>query len=160
VQGAIADIRRLVYGLRPPALDDLGLVGALQSAGLPADGHQPGDLRVEIEVEGDLADLPAAVEVAAFRIAQEALINVVRHARASVGRVVLRRSDALLVEVLDDGGGFAPDAVAGVGLMSMRERAEELGGTVEVGARPGGGTRVAARLPLPLPELPRGDRRG
>jgi signal transduction histidine kinase len=143
---AIADIRRLVHGLRPPALDELGLVGALQrlAESCGADG-----LAVEVDVPGALPTLPAAVEVAAYRIVQEALTNVVRHAGARSCRVRLGAdAGALTVEVTDDGTGIAAAVTPGVGLSSMRERAAETGGACEVTAAPDGGTRVLARLPL------------
>jgi two-component system NarL family sensor kinase len=100
--------------------------------------------------------LPAAVEVAAYRTVQEALTNVARHAHATSCRVrisVDRARSALELEVTDDGVGMAEGRRAGVGLSSMRERAEELGGTCDVDSNPHGGTRVLARLPLPISEV-------
>jgi signal transduction histidine kinase len=139
---AVEDIRRLVRGLRPPALDDLGLLEALRTTGPAAHGG------VEIEASGDLAALPAAVEVAAFRLVQEAVTNAVRHAGAATVTVRLdARPGDLEVVVADDGIGIAEDAAPGVGLRSMRERVAELGGSLEVRADPGGGTRVRAVLP-------------
>ena len=145
VAGALADVRRLVHDLRPPALDDLGLVGAVrqQAERLLAP-------RVAVDVTATGADeLPAAVEVAAYRIASEALANVARHARATRCAVDLSRSgDALTMTVTDDGVGIPPGAPAGVGLVSLRERAAELGGRCAVGCPDGGGTVVRAELPL------------
>jgi signal transduction histidine kinase len=145
----VADVRRLVNGLRPPALDDLGLAFAIREQAerlsRPTDGHP---LDVEVTVEGDLRGLPAAVEVAAFRIAQEALVNVARHADATRCSVRLSRNGALELVVEDDGGGLATAARAGVGLVSMRERAAELGGTLQVAPRPARGTVVRALLPV------------
>jgi signal transduction histidine kinase len=95
--------------------------------------------------------LPAAVEVACYRIAQEAITNVARHSRAKTCRVRLsvdRGAGVLEVEITDAGVGMPEDRVAGVGLSSMRERAEELGGTLAVEPRRESGTRVLARLPL------------
>ncbi len=144
-QAAVADVRRLVYALRPPALDALGLAGALRA--LPA--HHRDDLRVEIEAPEPPPSLPAAVEVAAYRIAVEALNNVARHAEARDCKVHLTLDErALTVEVRDDGRGMPGDRRPGVGLQSMRERAEELGGTFAVGPGPAGGTSVRAWLPL------------
>jgi signal transduction histidine kinase len=139
----IGDIRELVYGLRPPALDDLGLTGALQAL---ADGGN--GLTVDVQVDGDLEDLPAAVEVAAYRIVQEALTNARRHAGARQAVVRLDRDDALKITVTDDGRGIAPGARAGVGMSSMRERAAELGGSCSISPSPDGGTVVQARLPI------------
>jgi signal transduction histidine kinase len=147
LRGAIADIRRLVHGLRPPALDELGLAGALQRLA-ERSTDDGGGLRVHVEVDAGLPALPAAVEVAAYRIVQEALTNTVRHAAAHRCRVRLGADgNDLLVEVADDGVGLPSDAVHGVGLSSMRERAEEMGGECRVAPGPGGGTTVLARLP-------------
>lgn len=145
---ALADLRQVVYGLRPPALDDLGLVGAVRAQ---ADRLAAGSgLAVELMVDEGLPALPAAVEVAAFRTAVEAVTNVVRHgqARRCCVRLGLPRPDTLELTVTDDGpdgdgGAWTP----GVGLSAMRERAEELGGTLEAGPS-GSGGRVAARYPL------------
>jgi len=149
VQDVVADVRRLVHDLRPPALDDRGLVGALtQQAERITDG---GGLAVSVDAP-ELGSLPAAVEVAAYRIAGEALTNVTRHAAARRATVRLVRDDRdLLVEVADDGTGIAPEAQAGVGLISLRERAAELGGRSEVTCPAGGGTIVRAWLPLAHP---------
>ncbi|NYE35081.1 signal transduction histidine kinase [Nocardioides cavernae] len=146
----IGEVRRLVEGLRPPALDQLGLVSALRHRA--AEHGSPGaPLRVPwvVEAADDLEPLPAAVEVAAYRIVVEAVNNAQKHSGAD--RCVVRLSrDAsdLRIEVSDTGTGLAPDRRAGVGLSSMRERAEELGGEIEVGPGAEGGTVVRARLPL------------
>ncbi|HEX5139910.1 MAG TPA: GAF domain-containing sensor histidine kinase [Dehalococcoidia bacterium] len=144
-QLAVSEIRRLVYNLRPPALDDLGLVGALREAGHASSG---GGLVIKVEAPSSLPSLSAASEVAALRIVQEALTNVARHARAGHCLVRLTAEDMLIVQIEDDGVGLAEGRRAGIGLISMRERAEELGGSCIVGPAPGGGTRVLARLPL------------
>jgi two-component system NarL family sensor kinase len=128
VREALDDVRRLVHDLRPPALDDLGLEAALRQQ---AERVRP---QVEVTVHADgLGGLPAAVEVAAYRIASEALTNVVKHADATRCEVRLAlEGPALVVEVADDGRGIAEHVTAGVGLLSLRERAEELGGRCEV----------------------------
>jgi signal transduction histidine kinase len=145
VQDVVADVRRLVHDLRPPALDDRGLVGALQQH---AEGLSSNGLVVRVEAD-DLGPLPAAVEVAAYRIAGESLTNVARHASAHACVVRLTETgDELVVEVVDDGTGIAADAQAGVGLVSLRERAAEHGGRSEVTCPPGGGTVVRAWLPM------------
>ncbi|WP_084195818.1 sensor histidine kinase [Streptosporangium amethystogenes] len=136
------EIRELVYGLRPPTLDDLGLAGAVRALA------QEGTPRVAVETEGNLSDLPAAAEVAAYRIAQEGLTNIRKHARASSATISLRRGESLVVRVQDDGHGLPTGPRSGVGLLSMRERAAELGGTCVIGAAPGGGTVVEAVLPI------------
>ncbi|MGY1753752.1 ATP-binding protein [Blastococcus sp. SYSU D01042] len=153
----VAAVRRAVDDLRPPALDELGLVGALREhvaayrlpvpAGAPAGG--PDEAARVTVTAGELPPLRAAVEVAAYRIATEAVANAVRHAGASACTVALAPADKdLVVEVSDDGRGVPDDAVPGVGTTSMRERAAELGGTLEVTTAPGAGTTVRARLPL------------
>ena len=147
LRGAIADIRRLVYDLRPPALDDLGLVEALrQLAG--RHGSEAGHPRVLVEAPDDLPYLPAAVEVAVYRIAQEALTNVLRHAHARTCLVRLAVKDYVVLEISDDGVGIPAERNAGVGLSSMRERADELGGSCVVESDPEGGTRVLVHLPM------------
>ncbi|TMR89937.1 sensor histidine kinase [Nonomuraea basaltis] len=139
------DIRELVYGLRPPALDDLGLARAVRELA----GQSSPDTAVEVEVEGSLQDLPAAVEVAVYRIVQEALTNIRKHADASLARIVLQRERPVLrVLISDDGKGLPKSYRSGVGLGSMRERAAELGGICVVGGEPGAGTRVEVMLPL------------
>jgi signal transduction histidine kinase len=155
-QDAVADIRRLVYGLRPPALDDLGLLGALRET---AEQYATKDLSVSVKTPETLPPLSAAVEVAAYRIAQEALTNVSRHAGAHACTVSLTIDEpsTLRLEVRDDGIGIAGKRAsapthAGVGLTSMRERASELGGSFLVEPLPEGGTLVHARLPLPKEE--------
>jgi signal transduction histidine kinase len=145
VQEVVADVRRLVHELRPPALDDRGLVGAVRQLA----EHQP--LPVEVLAD-ELGALSAAVEVAAYRIVAESLTNVVRHASAQSGRVLLERTGTeLVVEISDDGVGIGEDVQAGVGLLSVRERAAELGGRTDVSCPPSGGTVVRAVLPLGLP---------
>jgi signal transduction histidine kinase len=143
-QTALQDIRRLVYDLRPPALDELGLVGALRQSAANA----PSGLRVEIDAPQSLPPLPAAVEVAAYRIAQETLNNIVRHSRARHCALHISVQDGLRLELSDDGVGLPPDVRAGVGLISMRERAAELGGSCVIESAQGKGTRVLAQLPL------------
>ena len=145
VQGAVTDIRRLVYELRPPTLDDLGLIAqcADQTARFTQDG-----LQIAVEAPDALDPLPAAVEVAAYRIGMEALTNVVRHAQANTCTLRVERDRNLIITITDDGCGLPASPVLGIGVRSMRERAEELGGSCTIEARPEGGTLVVARLPL------------
>jgi signal transduction histidine kinase len=148
MEAALSDIRRLVYDLRPPALDELGLAGAIRET---AARYDTNGLRTSVDAPERLPALPAAVEVAVYRIVGEALANVVRHANARSCAVRLSASDGeLLVEVSDDGVGLSAGGARapGVGLYSMRERAEELGGSCRIESPPAGGTRVFARLPL------------
>jgi signal transduction histidine kinase len=143
---AIEDIRRLVYAMRPPALDELGLVPALRQQAMGLRNRAGDPVAVEVTAPEEFPTLPAAVEVAAYRIVTEALTNVARHSSSPSAAVRLDREvDGLHLEVTDTGrsGTWRP----GVGLSSMRERATELGGTLEAGPSPTGG-RVAALLPL------------
>jgi signal transduction histidine kinase len=148
-RAAIAEIRRLVDDLRPPALDEVGLLGALRQKAETLSGHG-GDRPLVIDVEGPVQLLPlsAAAEVAAYRIAMEAITNVVRHSGASRCVVSVDTTDALTLTVTDNGRGPAHSAGEGVGLTSMRERAAELGGVCTVGERVEGGTVVRAVIPL------------
>ncbi len=147
-QSAVKDIRRLVYNLRPPALDDLGLVAALREGGKQ---YEQAGLLVTINIAPDpLPALPAAVEVAAYRIVQEALTNVARHAQAKCCVIhinLLQQPNSLEVTITDNGVGLPARRKNGVGLNSMRERAEELGGRCEITPVDGGGTQVRAILP-------------
>jgi signal transduction histidine kinase len=150
VQTAIRDVRRLVHDLRPPALDQFGLVGALHEF-IATRGTASGGLQVAVRAPESLPVLPAAVEVAAYHITLEALANVMRHSGASHCTVWLCLDDTLYLAVDDDGRGLPDTLRPGVGLASMRERAAELGGTCRVVRRPEGGTRVMVTLPLDLP---------
>jgi signal transduction histidine kinase len=146
LKATVAEVRSVVHGLRPPALDDLGLVGAVRELAGAFAGPR---LAVRVEAEGDMGGLPAATEVATYRIVAEALTNASRHADASQVVLTLRREgDRVLVSVEDDGRGVPADSVPGVGLASMLSRAEEVGGSLGVapGAR-GRGTVVHAVLP-------------
>lgn len=146
---AIADLRTVVYSLRPPALDDLGVVGAINAyVHRMADGGT-----VDIDVaSGPLPPLPAAVEVALFRIGVEGVTNVVRHANARTCRVTLHAADGTaVVEVVDDG--TSDEAwTPGVGTISIRERASELGGTLDIGPTEHG-WRIRAAFPLAEPVM-------
>jgi signal transduction histidine kinase len=147
MQGSIADIRRLVYDLRPPILDEWGLVAAVREQVAQYQLHQ---LRVSVEAPEVLPPLSAALEVAAYRIALEALANVVRHAQATTCTICFAlEGEALLIDVCDNGKGLPRDHHAGVGIAAMRERAMELGGTFQVEQQAGSsGTRVVTSLPL------------
>ena len=144
-QAATEDVRRVVYELRPPALDDLGLTGALRAQ---AQRFASSDLKIELELPEKLDILPAAVEVACFMIFQEALTNIVRHANATHCHVTVKVAGDLLMEILDNGIGISKDRTLGVGLNSMRQRAEELGGIFQVESQSSGGTQLSIRLPL------------
>lgn len=144
---AIEEIRRMVYAMRPPALDELGLVPALRQQAVGLRNRDGNPVAVDVSAPSESPDLPAAVEVAAYRIVTEALTNVARHSTSPSASVRLQpAADGLHLEVTDHGsrnGAWRP----GVGMASMRERATELGGSLEAGPGPSGG-RVSALLPL------------
>jgi signal transduction histidine kinase len=143
-QTAMADVRRLVYNLRPPALDELGLAGAIRQT---AAAHA-GGMRMIVDLPDQLPPLSAAIELATYRIAQEALTNVTRHARARRCRLRLTVNEDLELEVVDNGIGLAGAGPPGVGMSSIRERAAELGGISSIGPGRSNGTRVFVQLPL------------
>ncbi len=152
-QTALSDIRRLVYALRPPALDDLGFLPAIHQS--VEQYRRIGDDALDLTVDAphSLPSLPAAVEVAAYRIVQEALANVVRHAGAGHARVSLSldgEQDVLRLQIADDGRGIPPHHRTGVGLVSMRERAEELGGHLTISSSPSDGALITVELPCSL----------
>jgi signal transduction histidine kinase len=148
-QRAVTDVRRIVYGLRPPALDELGLAGSLREEVGRLQFEMPA-LTVTLDAADDgLAELPAAVEVACYRIVTEALTNVARHADASRCSVRIALDHGLDVEVTDDGVGLPEGWRAGVGITSMRERVTELGGDLVIEPGLPHGTRISARLPVP-----------
>ncbi|MDP9344383.1 MAG: sensor histidine kinase, partial [Actinomycetota bacterium] len=148
VERAVTDVRRVAYGLRPPALDQLGLVGALRQQASVLESAVAG-LTCIVATPDRMAPLPAAAEVAAFRIAQEALTNVARHACATRAWVRISAAASLDLEIGDDGRGLPADVRAGVGLTSMRERANELGGRFAIDPGTAAGTVIRVRLPLP-----------
>ncbi len=157
LRAAVGDIRRLVHGLRPPALDELGLLPALRQrvARLGSEASavrtEPG-LVITLDAPHDLPPLPAALEVAIYRIVDEALVNVARHANARRAwvRVEAEAAGGLRVSIADDGDGISAERGTGVGLLSMRERAEELGARFMLGPnREGQGTQVTVEFSLP-----------
>jgi signal transduction histidine kinase len=155
-EAAVAEIRRLVYALRPPELDELGLVGAVRDyvAGLNVAQKEGIEIQVQDpEILQESQVFPAAVEVAAYRIATEALTNVIRHSHAHHCEIsfVVDSGDfgkELRLEIADDGIGIPSDCKEGVGLNSMRERAEEVGGELHIDSAPQQGTIIVAYFPL------------
>ena len=146
---ATVEVRRLLDNLQPPSLDRLGLVEALRqkTEDLVVVDESTGGLTVSVVQEGELPDLPALVQVAAFRIALESFANVLKHAEARTCLIRVWWHEALELEIVDDGVGLPTDLEPGVGIASMAERARELGGTCTVRRRQGGGTEVRATLP-------------
>lgn len=146
----LQEARAAISGLRPPVLDDLGLSGGLASLARSIP---------QVKINTDLADtrLPDHIELALYRIAQECLQNVVKHARATMARLAFHADDQTArLEIADDGVGFdtlerplGSDEMGGYGLLSMAERAEIVGGRLNIRSRPGAGTTVTATIPLP-----------
>jgi two-component system NarL family sensor kinase len=150
VELTLREARAAIGGLRPPVLDDLGLAGGLASLARSIP---------QIDIEVQLVDtrLPDHIELALYRIAQECLQNVVKHANASTARLTFTvEDDTARLEIVDDGVGFdtfehplGSDEMSGYGLLSMAERAEIVGGRLNIRSRPGSGTAVTATIPLP-----------
>jgi two-component system NarL family sensor kinase len=151
-KGVIAEVRRVVDDLRPRALDQLGLVSGLRERCKHFSRETRsacGLTRVDVVAPDHMPQLPAAVEVAAYRIATEAVTNAARHGHATSCRVRLAvEAQALIVEIRDDGIGLPAEFAPGVGIASMRERAAELGGHFSAARHPAGGTIIAATLPI------------
>jgi signal transduction histidine kinase len=152
---ALSEVHRVIYDLRPSVLDDLGLASAIRWLG---ERHlAPLGISLRCEIAGLDERLPVEVETAVFRVVQEALMNVVRHARAETVLVQMERTGGRLeIEVEDDGSGFDPASVTtpessgrGLGLLGIRERVELLGGKVTIDSAPNRGTRVAVSVPIP-----------
>jgi signal transduction histidine kinase len=147
MRATVGNVRRLVYDLRPPTLDELGLLAAVRERATRY-SNAPDGFHVKVDSPAELPALPAAVEVAAYRIVQEALENVSKHAQAKHCVIRFANHNGLEIEISDDGVGLSPNIAPGVGLRSMRERAEELGGTCVIESSRNGGTHVFACLPI------------
>ena len=145
-RSALENIRRIAYNLRPPALDEMGLAPALRE--YFAGHYNSQKTRVSIEMSGELPPLPAAVEVAAYRIAMEAISNCLQHADAENCVLQLELDKSLKLVIWDDGRGAAAGDRRGIGLNSMQERAEELGGTFRMHSSREDGTRITVTLPI------------
>ncbi len=145
-KSSLGNVRRIAYDLRPPALDQLGLMPAIHEH--IASLELPGGLEIKLSSPDDMPALPAAIEVAAYRITLEAVTNVIRHSGASRCSVNLQANGWFEIEVSDNGKGLPEQLIPGVGIRSMRDRATELGGTFTIKGNPGGGTQIIARLPL------------
>ncbi|WP_448445948.1 GAF domain-containing sensor histidine kinase [Mycolicibacterium sp. XJ775] len=148
----LQEARAAISGLRPPVLDDLGLSGGLASLARSIP-------RIPIDVDLAETRVPDHIELALYRIAQECLQNVIKHAEADRARLTFSVDDGVArLEIVDDGKGFdtfehplGSDEMGGYGLLSMAERAEIVGGRLHIRSRPGAGTTVTASIPLPSP---------
>ena len=148
VESSLAVIRNMALLLRPSMLDDLGLAAAL--GWLAREISRPTGLRIQVQADDLPPDLPDGHKTCVFRIAQEALNNVAKHANANAVEITVRASDSwLAITVQDDGRGFQHGRAHGLGLTGMHERAESLGGSVKITSGPGKGTLIEVALPLP-----------
>jgi signal transduction histidine kinase len=148
VESSLAVIRNMALLLRPSMLDDLGLAAAL--GWLAREISRPTGIRIQVQADDLPPDLPDEHKTCVFRIAQEALNNVARHANANAVEITVRASDSwLAITVQDDGRGFQHGRAHGLGLTGMHERAESLGGSVKITSGPGKGTLIEVALPLP-----------
>lgn len=148
VESSLAVIRNMALLLRPAMLDDLGLAAAL--GWLAREIARPTGLRIQVQADDLPPDLPDEHKTCVFRIVQEALHNVQKHANANAVEITVRATDAwLMVTVQDDGRGFQHGRAHGLGLTGMHERAESLGGSVKITSGPGKGTLIEVALPLP-----------
>ena len=145
IEGTLADIRQLVYGLRPPLLDQFGLMGAIKDF----INQHDASITINLDLPSDPPPLSAAEEVATYRIIQTAVDNVVKHAQATHCTVKLSLNDSQLnIDIIDNGIGIPANNKEGVGLSSMRERAEELNGTLTITSNQPQGTHLSVSIPL------------
>jgi signal transduction histidine kinase len=152
-EAAVKSIRDLALLLRPPMLDDLGLVPALEWQGREI--SRRGEMEVDVHAENVLEDLPDDVKVCIYRVVQEALSNAARHSAAKHAKVsVVQTTENIRVEIVDDGAGFRAERVRGMGILGMEERVKRLGGTLAIQSAPGKGATVLAELPLHHVESP------
>jgi signal transduction histidine kinase len=146
IRDTLVNVRELVYDLRPPLLDQLGLLGALAQL----TKQQAGRLPIRLTLPTELSEISAAAEVAIFRIVQAALDNVITHTQATHCAIHLQiDAQVLTLTIVDDGIGIADQQAPGVGLTAMRERAEELGGRCAIALIQPHGTALAVTLPVP-----------
>jgi len=147
LRSAIGDVRRLVHGLRPPALDEFGLIAALRTRMLGFEG-ETGIHLAQLDLIGDERSAPVAIEVAIYRIVEEALTNASRHGHARTVIVTLELAGPVRLTITDDGVGLPDQIEPGIGIASMRERTEELGGVFSITPAIGGGVMISATFPV------------
>ena len=147
VDSISSEVKRIVRDLVPTALDQLGLVGAVAQFTRTFED----EIELDVTLPAGRIELPAAVEVATYRIVTEAMTNVLRHARAARCWLTITTGDVVDIDIRDDGIGLNGHVQDGVGLQAIKERAEELGGTFEVGPNQPRGTHIHASIPAVLP---------
>lgn len=151
-ESAVRSIRDMALLLRPPMLDDLGLIPALEWQA--RETSRRGDMEVEVHAERLPDNLPDKVRIGIYRLVQEALQNAARHAHAKNANVLAKGElDKVEIEISDDGIGFHPERTRGMGILGMEERVRQLGGTIELRSAPGKGTTVHAVLPLDAKDI-------
>ena len=147
VEGTVDVARNMALLLRPSMLDDLGLVPALEWQGREV--SRRGNMEVEVHSEHVSEQLPDEVKVCVYRLVQEALNNAATHAEAKNAKVsVVQTADKIIVEIADDGRGFDPQRMRGMGILGMEERVRRLGGSLTIQSVPGKGATVKAELPI------------
>jgi len=149
-RSTLENLGRMAYGLRPPSLDVFGIGSAIRELGGALEAQGGPKVKVDVNV-GRGERLSASLETALFRITQEALTNVIKHAKANSVRIVLvRRERSVVLRVEDDGRGFAHELVPRdrLGLVGMRERTASLGGVLDIESAPSAGTRLTVEIPL------------
>jgi len=145
---SVKSVRNLALLLRPSMLDDLGLTAALEWQGREVSRNS--EMEVDVQCENVSDDLPDEYKVTIYRLVQEALNNAVRHSGARNARVCVgQNSHHIRVEVVDDGRGFNPERMRGMGILGMEERVKRLGGTLTIESKPKQGTTLKADLPSP-----------
>ena len=144
----VQTVRNIALLLRPSMLDDLGLIAALEWQGREVSRRS--EMEVEVQSAEVSEKIPDEYKICIYRIVQEALNNAARHSSARNARVTVEQTaDKILVSVFDDGRGFDPQRVRGLGILGMEERVRRLGGLFTIDSKPGSGTTLKAEFPLP-----------
>ena len=144
----VQTVRNIALLLRPSMLDDLGLIAALEWQGREVSRRS--EMEVEIQSAGVSDQLPDEYRICIYRLVQEALNNAARHSSAKNAKVTVEQTtDKILVSIADDGRGFDPQRVRGLGILGMEERVRRLGGTFTIDSKPGSGTTLRAEFPVP-----------
>ena len=146
----VETVRNIALLLRPSMLDDLGLIAALEWQGREVSRRS--EMEVEVQSSDISEKIPEDYKICIYRLVQEALNNAARHSGAKNAKVAVElTASEIVVSVSDDGGGFDPRRVRGLGILGMEERVRRLGGTFALDSKPGGGTTLRAEFPIPTP---------